>query len=186
MQTNLIVGPLALIRQWKEEIYKKTRPSERLSVYVHHGKKTTTDELLRHDVVLTTYGTIAAEVKRLDKWYEENRSRNIDASDSDLASKCPLLHPTKAKFHRVILDEAQCIKNERTVTAKACHKVKATYRWCLTGTPMMNSVRELYSLLKFLQIKPLHIWDEFRQVMLSFDHVSSYLICSGVRDFVRA
>ncbi|KAG6009700.1 hypothetical protein E4U43_008683 [Claviceps pusilla] len=162
-KTNLVIGPLSLIRQWEEEIAKKTKPGHRLSVFVHHGKKSTTDELLRYDVVLTTYGTIAAEFKRLDQFVEDNKDRNIDFNDRSCALKFPLLHPGKAVFHRVILDEAQCIKNRNTRTAKACHRLRSTYRWCLTGTPMMNGILELFSLLKFLQIKPYNSWDRFRQ-----------------------
>ncbi|UKZ82382.1 hypothetical protein TrVFT333_010170 [Trichoderma virens FT-333] len=162
-KTNLIIGPLALIRQWEEEIYKKIKPSHRLSVFVYHNKKATADDLLKFDVVLTTYGTIAQELKRLDKFMEENANRNIDFNDRANSAKFPLLNPRKSRFYRVILDEAQCIKNHTTKTAKACHKLIATHRWCLTGTPMMNGVLELYSLLCFLRIKPYCIWDQFRR-----------------------
>ncbi|KAG6033093.1 hypothetical protein E4U41_007009 [Claviceps citrina] len=162
-KTNLIIGPLSLIRQWEEEIAKKTKSTHRLSVFVYHGRKSTTEELLRYDVVLTTYGTIAQELKRLEQFIEDNEDRNIDFNDRACALKFPLLHPGKASFYRVILDEAQCIKNRNTKTAKACHHLKSTYRWCLTGTPMMNGVLELFSLLKFLQIKPYNSWDHFRQ-----------------------
>ncbi|KAH7316617.1 SNF2 family N-terminal domain-containing protein [Stachybotrys elegans] len=162
-KTNLIIGPLSLIRQWEEEIGKKTKPSHRLSVFVYHNRrKTTTEELLQHDVVLTTYGTIAQELKRLEKYHKDNEGRNIDYNDRTLAIQCPLLHPRKATFYRVILDEAQCIKNQKTKTANACQKLKSTYRWCLTGTPMMNGVLELYSLVNFLRIKPYCVWDNFR------------------------
>ena len=169
MQTNLIVGPVALIRQWEEELATKTKLSHRLSVFLYHNKKATTEDLLKYDVVLTTYGTIAQELKRLEKFMEENKDRNIDFNDKTLAVKCPLLHPNKAKFYRVVLDEAQCIKNKDTKTSKACTKLRATYRWCLTGTPMMNGVLELYSLLNFLQIKPYCKWEQFRQVRCNTD-----------------
>ncbi|QPH04149.1 hypothetical protein C2857_000921 [Epichloe festucae Fl1] len=162
-KTNLIIGPLSLIRQWEEEIAKKTKVGHKLSVFVYHGKKTTTEELLKFDVVLTTYGTIAQELKRLDQFIEDNKDRNIDFKNRSCAVKFPLLNPGMAVFHRVILDEAQCIKNRNTRTAKACHHLKSTYRWCLTGTPMMNGILELYSLVKFLQIKPYNSWEHFRQ-----------------------
>lgn len=165
-QTNLIVAPVALIRQWEEEIATKTRSSHRLSVYVHHGKRTPIDELLRYDVVLTTYGSLSHELKRYDKFMEENPEENqIDWNHRTPTLSFPLLHP-KAKFHRVILDEAQCIKNEKTQGAKACTQLKAVHRWCLTGTPMMNGVLELYSLVKFLKIRPYCKWEGFRQVNL--------------------
>ncbi|KEY65737.1 hypothetical protein S7711_05567 [Stachybotrys chartarum IBT 7711] len=161
-KTNLIIAPLALVRQWEEEIHKKTKITHKLSVFIYHNKKATTDELLLHDVVLTTYGTIATELKRLEKFLKDNEGREIDFNDRTLTLRCPLLHPKKASFYRVILDEAQCIKNRDTQTAKACHKLKATHRWCLTGTPMMNGVLELHSLVCFLKIKPYCHWEQFR------------------------
>jgi SNF2 family DNA or RNA helicase len=133
-------------------------------VYVHHGKRTSIDELLKYDVVLTTYGSLSHELKRYDKFKEENPEENqIDWNHRTPNLSFPLLHP-KAKFHRVILDEAQCIKNEKTQSAKACTQLKSTHRWCLTGTPMMNGVLELYSLVKFLKIRPYCKWEDFRQV----------------------
>ncbi|KAF5266497.1 hypothetical protein FOXYS1_2660 [Fusarium oxysporum] len=164
-KTNLIVAPVALLRQWEEEIATKTKPTHRLSVYVHHGKKASIDELLRYDVVLTTYGTVAQELKRFEKIVEDHNERggNINWNDTTISSKLSLLHPVKAQFYRVILDEAQCIKNKDTKGAKACTQLKSIHRWCLTGTPMMNGIIELYSLVKFLRIKPYSKWEEFRQ-----------------------
>ncbi|EGR53060.1 uncharacterized protein TRIREDRAFT_74323 [Trichoderma reesei QM6a] len=162
-KTNLIVGPVALIRQWEEEIHKKTKPSHRLSVFVYHNTKATIDDMLKYDVVLTTYGTLAQEMKRLDSYLESNADRNIDFTDRAIATKFPLLNPRKSKFYRVILDEAQCIKNRNTKTAKACHKLSAVHRWCLSGTPMMNGVLEIFSLVHFLRIKPYCVWDQFRR-----------------------
>ncbi|UZP37448.1 hypothetical protein NXS19_005264 [Fusarium pseudograminearum] len=162
-KTNLIVAPVALIRQWEEEIATKTKSSHRLSVYVHHGKRTPIDELLTYDVVLTTYGSLSHELKRYEKFRNENPEEDqIDWNHGSPSLSFPLLHP-KAKFYRVILDEAQCIKNDKTQGAKACTQLKSTHRWCLTGTPMMNGVLELYSLVKFLKVRPYCKWDDFRQ-----------------------
>lgn len=153
------------MRQWEEEIKTKLKLSHRMSVFVYHNCRASVDDLIRYDVVLTTYGTLAQEHKRLHKFHEDNAGRNINYNtDTTLAKKCPLLHPKKAVFHRVILDEAQCIKNKLTKTAMACYTLKATYRWCLTGTPMMNGIVELYSLIHFLQIKPYSQWENFRDV----------------------
>ncbi|QPC58394.1 hypothetical protein HYE67_000625 [Fusarium culmorum] len=162
-KTNLIVAPVALIRQWEEEIATKTKSSHRLSVYVHHGKRTLIDELLTYDVVLTTYGSLSHELKRYEKFRKDNPEEDqIDWNHRTPSLSFPLLHP-KAKFYRVILDEAQCIKNDKTQSAKACNQLKSIHRWCLTGTPMMNGVLELYSLVRFLKVRPYCKWDDFRQ-----------------------
>lgn len=51
---------------------------------------------------------------------------------------------------RFQLDEAHNIKERATNTAKATFELQATYRWCLSGTPLQNRVGELYSLVRFL------------------------------------
>ena len=135
-------------------------------MFVCHGtKKKTPEELLMYDVVLTTYGTLASQHKRLEALQDESErtGRRIDFRDKATAVKFALLHPN-TKFYRVILDEAQCIKNRNTQSAKAATALKATHRWCLSGTPMMNSVEELFSLIQFLRIKPYSQWDSFRRV----------------------
>ena len=161
-RTNLIIGPVALIKQWEAEIKQKLKGGPHaMSVFLLHGKKTTYDELRVYDVVLTTYGTVSQEWKRYHRWIAEHPE--VDHfNDATLAKKHPLVHP-KNVWYRVILDEAQCIKNKETQSSKGAHQIVATYRWCLTGTPMMNSISELYSLFRFLRIKPYHDYTKFNQ-----------------------
>lgn len=56
--------------------------------------------------------------------------------------------------YRVVLDEAHNIKERSTNAAKAAFALKATYKWCLSGTPLQNRVGELYSLVRFLGADP--------------------------------
>lgn len=67
IRTNLIVGPVALVKQWEVEIAKKVKRPHKLSVFMLHGKAATYDELRRFDVVLTTYGKLGFEEKRYAK-----------------------------------------------------------------------------------------------------------------------
>lgn len=162
-KTTLIVAPVALLRQWAQEIKTKLKPGPRtqLSVYTHHGTKKAKDfdELRVYDVVLTTYGTIATELKKLENFALRKKS-NPDAVP--YAHEKLVFLADNANWYRVILDEAQCIKNRNTQTAKAACMLKAKYRFCVTGTPMMNNVEELYSLVKFLGIRPYNRWEKFR------------------------
>jgi DNA repair protein RAD5 len=60
----------------------------------------------------------------------------------------------KHQWHRVILDEAHTIKNQRTENAKACFSLVARNRWAVSGTPIQNEIDDLYSLVKFLKVEP--------------------------------
>ncbi|CAG8437364.1 3442_t:CDS:2 [Ambispora gerdemannii] len=135
---TLVVTPVSLMYQWANEFETKTRG---LSVFVHHSKNkiSSSRQCQKYDVIITSYHTIAGEFE---------------------ARIAPI---TGAKWHRIILDEAQSIKNQRTKAAKACCQLDATYRWCLSGTPIQNNIEELYSLIKFLRIEPYCDWNEFRK-----------------------
>ncbi|KAB5515501.1 SNF2 family N-terminal domain-containing protein [Coniochaeta sp. 2T2.1] len=156
VKTNLIVGPVALIKQWESEIRKKLKSEHRLSVFLYHSKKLPYTEMRNYDVVLTTYGKVAYQHKK----YEQHVMLRKSASglynprdDAELLRLCPLVHP-KSKFYRVILDESQYIKNKSTMTSLGCAGLSAEFRWCLTGTPMMNGVTELFPYIRFLRIQP--------------------------------
>ncbi|KAF7865226.1 hypothetical protein EAF04_006203 [Stromatinia cepivora] len=164
-KTTLIAAPVALLRQWGSEIDTKTLPIHKPSVYMAHGnsKRATWDELRQYDVVLTTYGTLGAEYSRLLKFEEDCKEKGIvDPDAKQMAKDFPFLGP-KSRFYRVILDEAQCIKNKSTKAASSACRLKALTRFCLTGTPMMNNITELYSLIKFLRIRPYNNWSSFVQ-----------------------
>ncbi|KAK0729991.1 SNF2 family N-terminal domain-containing protein [Lasiosphaeris hirsuta] len=169
VKTNLIIGPVALIKQWELEIKKKLKPSHKLSVYLlHQRKKVTYQHLKNYDVVLTTYGSVASEWRQYNQHVDQRiGSIGYDPlKDEELQRKCPVVHP-RNKFHRIILDEAQCIKNKDTQSSRGVHQIEATYRWCLTGTPMMNGVSELYPLIRFLRIKPYCDVKQFSQAFKS-------------------
>ncbi|PVH86410.1 hypothetical protein DL98DRAFT_13691 [Cadophora sp. DSE1049] len=163
-KTTLVVGPVALVRQWDRELRNKTLPAYRLSTHMVHGqgRKLAWDDLRLFDVVFTTYGTLGAEYKRLQKFYDKMKLDGISQLDQgEMKKKFPILGP-KSTWYRIILDEAQCIKNKSTGAARACCTLQAIYRFCLTGTPMMNNVGELYSLIHFLRIKPYNEWKRFQ------------------------
>ncbi|KAF9332794.1 hypothetical protein BGZ91_011554 [Linnemannia elongata] len=145
-KATLVVAPVALMYQWAEEIRTKTQPGL-LKVHIHHTSSKITDPemLRRYDVVITSSTTLSGE-----------------AGDDSPRKKRPIGALFKAHFHRIILDEAHIIKNKNTKASLACASLASTYRWCLTGTPIQNSVNELYSLIRFLRIRPYCDWDEFR------------------------
>lgn len=160
-KTTLIVAPVALMQQWKREIERTILPRHRLSVLILHGdaRNTSWSNLREYDVVLTTYGLIASELKRKLKW-DEKLKMYPDARPSGKEDYQPILGST-CKWYRVILDEAQAIKNKATKAAIGASLIQSEYRWCMSGTPMQNNVTELYSLIHFLRIKPYNESDKF-------------------------
>ena len=166
-KTNLIVGPVAIISQWVQEVKTKIRPNQPLSVIVHHSKKHSYEDMREHDIVLTTYGIIAAEFRSLKVLLSTNRLEMEDIKKNDKLRKTfPLLHP-KNQWFRVVLDEAQNVKNINTKASQGACLLESLYRWCLTGTPMMNGVEELYALIKYLRIPPFNNQSVFNRTFQS-------------------
>ncbi|CCJ28149.1 unnamed protein product, partial [Pneumocystis jirovecii] len=148
-KSTLVVAPLSIIRQWESEIINKTN----LSVLVYHGNERNkhSKDLELYDVVITTYHILISEMKDIDTKKLSDNSCNSDS------------RVFKISWWRLILDEAQIIKNKNSKTAISVCSLKGCNRWCLTGTPIQNSIEELYSLFKFLRIKPLNdfsVWKE--------------------------
>lgn len=119
--TSLIVMPTSLIHNWQEEI-KKFTPS--LSCFKYTGQNRPKDiSIFREfDIVLTTYGIV----------------RN----DIDLF--------VKYKFFYLILDESQYIKNPDSKIYKAVNRLNSIHRVVLTGTPIENSLTDLWAQINFL------------------------------------
>ena len=136
--TTLVVAPLSLIAQWEEEISTKTN----LSCLVYYGDAragASTMSFRGVDVVLTTFGTLQGE-------YLQSTS----ASSKAVKPTTLLSH----QWERIIVDEAHQIKNPGTAVSKSCCSIKATKRWAVTGTPIQNSLQDVYGLMKFLKHEP--------------------------------
>ncbi|KAK6344981.1 hypothetical protein TWF718_006926 [Orbilia javanica] len=147
-KTTLIVCPVALMAQWQREIQLKVKAQNPLSTYIYHGtqprKYKNFNALKNFDVILTSYGTIAGEFKKKQAWLAEKRVRFPPNEFPFLSSE--------SIWYRVILDESQHIKNHRTLASRACTDLTATYRLCLSGTPMQNSIDDLFGAVRFLNI----------------------------------
>ena len=84
--------------------------------------------------------------------------------------RLPTPHPgvlVAAEWYRVILDEAQSIKNKLTRCSIAASALKSERRWCLSGTPIQNNIDDLYSLYRFLKIEPYCNYRFFRANLFS-------------------
>lgn len=136
---TLIVCPMTLLGQWKDEIETHVQP-DTLSLCVHYGGGRLRDakSLAEYDVVITTYGLLASEFS----------AENSEGS-SGLFS---------VRWLRVVLDEAHTIKSSKTQLSRAATALVADRRWCLTGTPIQNNLEDIFSLLRFLRVEPWGNW----------------------------
>ncbi|KAF5387410.1 hypothetical protein D9757_007831 [Collybiopsis confluens] len=144
LRTTLIIVPAALLDQWKLELELKTNVSPKCLIYHGSKKPKQATELLKYDFILTTYGTMSHE------WSNTQSNKGTRRHDNWLF---------EVEFYRVVLDEAHCIRNKQTNMSQAATALKSTYRWCLSGTPFINSVRDFYSLFRFLHIP---YWSEYQ------------------------
>ncbi|MCL7041230.1 hypothetical protein MKW94_019408 [Papaver nudicaule] len=174
---TLVVCPTSVLRQWADELQTKVTEEANLSFLIYHGTNRTRDpfELAKYDVVLTTYSIVSMEVPKqplVDKDDEEKGKRQAgDSSLVGLSSNRKRKYPpssgknnmdvdvdarplARVGWFRVVLDEAQSIKNHRTQVARACWGLRAKRRWCLSGTPIQNAIDDLYSYFRFLRYDP--------------------------------
>lgn len=138
--TTLIIAPLSVMSNWSQQIARHVKSQHSLKVLTYHGigrnKRMTAADFAQYDVVITTYGTLSTE-------FMASKLTNSTPAKTGLFS---------TQWQRLILDEGHIIRNPLTKAAVACSSVSATSRWVLTGTPIVNSIKDLYSMLKFLRI----------------------------------
>jgi non-specific serine/threonine protein kinase len=118
---DLIVLPRSLIFNWQREAQRFT-PGLKVNVYADQQRVRDIAEFDGYDLVLTTYGVMRRDIEQLRRY----------------------------RFHYLLLDESQAIKNPLAETSKAARLLNGEHRLCLTGTPVENSTAELWSQFAFL------------------------------------
>ena len=119
--TSLIIMPTSLIYNWMNEAKKFT---PKLKIHAHTGTSRDKDISLftKYDIIITTYGITRVDIDILKNFY----------------------------FSYVILDESQNIKNPSSKSFKSVKMLKSRYKLILSGTPVENSVSDLWTQLTFL------------------------------------
>ncbi|CAC5386781.1 TTF2 [Mytilus coruscus] len=164
-RATLVICPASLIHQWKTEIERRVKGS-RLKVMLYHGPDRESDilRLADNDVVLTTYNLVAKEVGAADI-NAEDPAKDEDPDEEDKKDELSAVkHKSDSKmlriaWDRIVLDEAHNIKNHKSLTAVSVCRLRAGFRWALTGTPIQNKLLDIFSLLRFLRCTP---FDEYK------------------------
>jgi SWI/SNF-related matrix-associated actin-dependent regulator of chromatin subfamily A3 len=139
--STLILAPVSVMSNWAQQIERHVNKESALRVLTYHGsnrKGMTARDFSKYDVVITTYGTLGTEYM----------PRGIKSPEK-IPRKDGLF---SMNWARVVLDEGHQIRNYSTRAAVSATNLLARCRWVLTGTPIVNSIKDLYSMLRFLAI----------------------------------
>lgn len=141
-KATLIVVPAGVIDQWLDEI--RNHAHNHVFPKIIHYK--TSAKIPRNiledlDIVVTSYNEVMKQFpfpdgnarKEISKIGYKNWWKEAIQTLGDLH---------QISWYRVVLDEAQAIKNNSARTSLACQNLKSVYRWCLTGTPLLNRLEE--------------------------------------------
>jgi superfamily II DNA or RNA helicase len=131
---HLIVCPTSLVFNWLVEA-KKFTPELKVLALQRGDRHAKFERMAEQDIVVTSYALIRRDAERYREW----------------------------EFDTVVLDEAQHIKNRQTQNAQAVKAVRAKHRLVLTGTPLENSVLDLWSIFDFLMPGYLGTAKDFRE-----------------------
>lgn len=124
LPASLVVAPTSLLHNWKNEL-KRFAPELRVFVYAgtNRMRSHSVREIFdRFEVVITSYGTMRNDIEYLADYL----------------------------FQIIILDESQYIKNPASVSYKAAKQLQSDHRFVLTGTPIENSLEDLWAQFHFI------------------------------------
>jgi superfamily II DNA or RNA helicase len=130
----LVVATTSLLGNWRAE-FEHFAPARKVRILHGTGRDDEREKVSGGDVILTSYGTLARDLA----WH------------------------LKREYLAVVVDEASLMRNPDTDHAKAVSKLRAARRIALTGTPVENSVRDLWSVFRFIQPGWLGGREEFRE-----------------------
>jgi SNF2 family DNA or RNA helicase len=134
---SIIVLPTSLVYNWRNEL-KRFAPQLKIYIYTGANRLKTKDisKILRHyHIVLTTYGIVRNDIEYLKTY----------------------------KFHYSILDESQYIKNPSSITYSAVMELNSEHKLVLTGTPIENSLTDLWAQMNFVNPGLLGNFNRFKQ-----------------------
>ena len=161
-KTSIVVCPSSLYLNWQKEIEKFSSNLTSLTIYGNAKKR---NELIKqisnYDVIITSYDILKRDIEKYLKY----------------------------EFNYIIADEAQYIKNNNTQNAKAIKLLKSKNKLALTGTPMENSLSELWSIFDFIMPGYLFSYTKFKEkfekpIMLDGNNHKSEILNNMISPFL--
>ncbi|MBM82365.1 MAG: helicase SNF2 [Planctomycetaceae bacterium] len=156
LHPTLIVVPKSLLFNWMQEIERFT-PRLKALDYTGLERAKLRDDFKKYHVIMTTYGTLRRDIMALKDY----------------------------RFDRVVLDEAQTIKNSGSQVAKASRLLQADHRIALSGTPIENHLGDMWSIFEFLNPGMLGRSSAFKLYASdSTDKESRGMLAKALRPFI--
>ncbi len=138
-KASIVISPSSLTLNWENESKKFTKDLKTLVIRgTLNERKKQIEEIDNYDLVITSYDLLKRDIEL----YEQK----------------------DYNFRYVIADEAQYLKNSNTQNAKSIKKIKADTRFALTGTPIENSLSELWSIFDFIMPGYLFTYKKFKTI----------------------
>lgn len=144
-KTTLVVTPVSLLEQWRLEFERRANPGS-MSVCVWYGPKRPRlpVDVAKHDVVITTYSTMAST-----------------QSASTLAS---------ISWYRIIIDESTYVKGGSTrAVYNTLMNLGAPRRWAVSGTPFANNIKSILPIMQFIGVSPFANSKVFSPILEDFN-----------------
>lgn len=135
---TLILAPVSVMSNWSTQIKNHVKKEHALRVMFWHGTRKepiTPKQIENWDVVITTYESVSSD------WYSQKSVALPQKSG-----------PFSVKWRRIILDEGHNIRNPKAKKGIAISNLMAQSHWILTGTPIINNLKDLYSQIRFLRL----------------------------------
>jgi superfamily II DNA or RNA helicase len=131
---GLVVAPTSLLGNWCAE-YERFAPGRKVHVMHGQGREKRRESIGDDDVIITSYGTLSRDLA----WH------------------------LRRTYRVIAVDEASLVRNPDTDHAKALAKLRSPHRIALSGTPVENSVRDLWSIFRFIQPGWLGTREQFKE-----------------------
>ena len=186
-RTTLIVCTASLAIQWEQELTRHTKPHVFPHIIRHQsGSKSKGPgaifTLEKADIVITTYDEVRRSYPKFapPKHLSPDEIRAWWTAHFD--KHCDLLH--QVYWYRIVLDEAQAIKNRDSHTSIACRALIGKCRWAISATPIQNRVEELYPFFRLLQVKHTGSFETFKENFCGQDQDSTMRLHAFLRQFM--
>ncbi len=152
----LIIAPTSLCRNWADEARRFT-PGLTVKIVSDSNRSEVIESASAGDIILCSYGLMVNEEELI----------------------------TAKKWHTLILDEAQAIKNISAKRSKVAKKIEADFRMIATGTPIENHLGELWNLMDFLNMGILGSFDSFKERFMSESSDADKNATQKLRNLIR-